>query len=207
MAFRSRILEEQPVYYVGTDTGQIWRGSPEVAWTKLCECGPSINAIAPQLFAIERIFAVTTGSSSPGRIKELTRQFSGAWLTRSIDDNFMPDLGVARVISVVVDPAVTIGTTIYVGTDQGVYRGRLEPPVIAPFAAALAPGIPIFENWTWRRSPGVPNVTVMDLKVHQSFPGGDRSGIIRAGTYGVAFSSSIVQLWPICARRCQSFSL
>ncbi len=186
LAFRSRLLEEQPVYYVGTDTGQIWRGSPEVAWIKLCDCGASINAIAPELFANERIFAVTAGSSSPGRIKELTRQFSGAWETRDIDGTFVPDLDVAQVISVVVDPVVprTVGTTIYVGTDQGVYRGRLEPPVIEPFAAAPAPGIPIFENWTWRHSPGVPNVWVMDLKVHQSLPGRDQSGIIRAGTYG-----------------------
>ncbi|MET0168453.1 MAG: hypothetical protein ABW318_26110, partial [Vicinamibacterales bacterium] len=185
MAFRSRVLEEQPVYYVGTNTGQIWRGSPEVAWTKLCECGAPVNAIAPELFVNERIFAVLGTSSSPGRIKELTRQFNGAWETRDIDGTFKPDLGVSRVTSVVVDPTVpeTIGRVVYVGTDQGVYRGQLEPLVIGPFAGAPAPG-PIVENWTWRRSPGVPNVWVTDLQVHQSFPAHDQSGIIRAGTYG-----------------------
>ena len=51
MAFRSRVLEEQPVYYLGTDTGQIWRGSPEVGWQKLCECGSSITGIAPDSFS------------------------------------------------------------------------------------------------------------------------------------------------------------
>src|SRR5262249_30182078 len=145
MAFRSRLLEEQVVYYLGTDTGQIWRGSPGVVWQKVCECGVPINAIAPELIVNERIFSVTSGASSPGRIKELPRQFDGTWHTRDIDGTFTPDLLVSSVISVVADPAVppTVGTTIYVGTDQGVYRGRLEQPVNEPFAAASAPGIPI----------------------------------------------------------------
>jgi hypothetical protein len=46
----------------------------------------------PELFANERIFAVTSGSSSPGRIKELTRQFNGSWQTRDIDGTFVTDL-------------------------------------------------------------------------------------------------------------------
>ena len=186
MAFRSRLLDEQPVYYVGTDTGQIWRGSPEVAWTKLCECGRAVNAIAPQLFVNERIFAVFAGGTSPGRIKELTRQFNGAWNVQDIDGTFKPDLDVSKVTSVVVDPAVpeNVGRTIYVGTDQGVYRGRVEPLVAEPFAAAPGPGIQLPEFWSWQRSPGVPNVSVTDLEVHQNFAGRDQSGIIRAGTYG-----------------------
>jgi len=109
---------------------------------------------------------------------------------------------------VVVDPAPgTVGTTIYVGTDQGVYRGLTQPLVIDPFALAPPPGIPIFEDWTWRRSPGVPNVWVMDLEVHQSFPGRDQSGIIRAGTNGRGIFGSIVRLWPACPRNRPSSSL
>ena len=57
MAFRSRRLEETPVYYLGTVSGQVWRGSPEVGWIKLCECGAAINAIAPDLFRNERILS------------------------------------------------------------------------------------------------------------------------------------------------------
>lgn len=186
MAFRSRVLEEQPVYYVGTVSGQVWRGSPEVPWTKICECGAMINAIAPELFTNERVFAVTSRSASPGRIKEITRGFKGSWDARDIDFAFKPELDVAQVTSVVVDPAVPAGQgrTIYVGTDQGVYRGRLEPLVIDPGVMAQAVPIPTFENWVWRRSPGVPNVWVTDLEVHQSLAARDRSGVVRAGTYG-----------------------
>lgn len=185
MAFRSRALEEQPVYYIGTDTGQIWRGSPEVGWTKLCECGSSVNAIAPDLFRNERIYAVFAGAASPGRVKRLTRFFDGTWHATDIDGTFTPQLVVSAINTIVLDPTLpdTQGTMVYIGTDQGVYRGYLSPPV----ATALAAGVvvpPIFENWTWRRSPGVPNVAVTELQVHQNFQAGDRSGIIRAATYG-----------------------
>jgi hypothetical protein len=187
MAFRSRILEEQPVYYLGTNTGQVWRGSPEVSWTKLCECGNgnAINAIAPDLFRNERIFVATANSTSPGRIKQLTRLANGAWTVTDIDGAFTPQLSVSQVISIVVDPTIpeTQGTAIYVGTDQGVYRGYLGRPVVEPFAASLIPPI-AFESWTWRRSPGVPNVSVTELQVHQNFQAGDHSGVVRAATYG-----------------------
>ena len=43
---------------------------------------------------------------------------------------------------------------------------------------------PVFGDWAWQRSPGVPNVWVTDLEVHQNFQGRDRSGVVRAGTYG-----------------------
>jgi photosystem II stability/assembly factor-like uncharacterized protein len=187
MAFRSRVLEEQPVYYLGTSTGQVWRGSPEVGWTKLCECGAAINAIAPDLFKNERIFVALMGSTSPGRIKQVTRQVDGSWQTKTIDTDFAPDLDVQQVTSVVVDPAVpqTLVPVIYIGTDQGVYRGTIvEPSVGTVLAPGLAHDPPIFPDWTWRRSPGVPNVWVTDLEVHQNFQSSDRSGIVRAGTYG-----------------------
>ena len=92
----------------------------------------------------------------------------------------------------VVDPKVpeSEGTTVYVGTDQGVYRGHVETLVLDPTMVALVRP-PIFGDWTWRRSPGVPNVWVTDLEVHQNFQGHDGSGVIRAGTYGRGISSSI----------------
>ena len=43
---------------------------------------------------------------------------------------------------------------------------------------------PTLRDWTWRRSPGVPNVWVLDLEVHQNFQARDRSGVVRAGTFG-----------------------
>lgn len=186
MAFRSRVLEEQSVYYIGTATGQIWRGSSEAGWTKLCECGLPVNAIAPDLFRNEHIFAVLNSSSSPGRIKELTRLPNGTWTAKNIDSAFMPDLDVLAITSVVVDPGVpeTQGTTVFVGTDQGVYRGHVDSIVLDPGVSAMVLRPPVFGDWTWRRSPGVPNVFVTDMEVHQNFQAHDRSGIVRVGTYG-----------------------
>ena len=187
MAFRSRVLEEAPVYYLGTDTGQVWRGSPEVGWSKLCECGAPVNAIAADLFRNERIFVALNGATSPGRIKEISRQPNGSWTARNIDTAFNPELDVQMVVSVAVDPNVpeTQGTTVYVGTDQGVFRGHIDTPVLDPspgLGRAVLP--PTVRDWTWRRSPGVPNVWVLDLEVHQNFQGRDRSGVVRAGTFG-----------------------
>jgi hypothetical protein len=186
MGFKSRVLEEQPVYYLGTSTGQVWRGSPEVGWTKLCECGNgvAINSIGPDPRRNERIFVAIARNAGPGRIKELTRT-DGTWHVADIDSTFTPELSVGQIFSIVVDPAIpeTRGTAVYIGTDQGVYRGFLGEPVIKPFAVAIIPPIGI-ENWTWRRSPGVPNVAVTEIQTHQNFQTHDSSGVIRASTYG-----------------------
>ena len=106
MAFKSRVLEEAPVYYLGTDTGQVWRGSPEVGWTKLCECGngSAINSIGPDLRRNERIFVAIGWNSGPGRIKQLTRLANGTWSVTDIDGTFTPQLTVGQIFSIVVDP-------------------------------------------------------------------------------------------------------
>jgi len=186
VAFRSALLESQPVYYIGTTEGQIWRGSPE-KWTKICDCGQAVNAIAPDLVKNERIFAVLDGQKSPGRIKELTLKPDGTWSNRDIDTTFTPQLAVLKVMSVVVDPLVvdSVGTTIYVGTDQGVYRGDLREFVVGGRATKVADGSAI--SWSWSRSPGIPNIAVPDLEVHQGLQEvheGFRFGVIRAGTNG-----------------------
>ena len=184
MAFRSAHLESQPVYYIGTDRGQIWRGSPEVGWTKICECGQRVNGIGPDLVKNERIFAVLNTQTSPGRIKELTRRPDGTWSSRNIDTTFAPQLDVAQLNSIVVDPLIpeSNGTTVYVGTDQGMYRGRFNRPVIGPGSAGSV--IPTVFDWVWTRSPGVPNVMVTDIEVHQSLQFRYQTGVIRAATYG-----------------------
>lgn len=186
MAFKSRVLEEQPVYYLGTSTGQVWRGSPEAGWTKLCECGNgvAINSIGPDLRRNERIFVAVARNAGPGRIKQLTRTAEG-WNESDVDGAFAPELSVGQIFSIVVDPTIseTWGTALYIGTDQGVYRGFHGKPLVHPFAVALIPPTG-FENWTWRRSPGVPNVVVTEIQVHQNFLARDLSGVIRASTYG-----------------------
>jgi hypothetical protein len=169
MAFRSWVLEEQPVYFLGTDTGQIWRGSPEAGWLKLCECGIQVNGISPDLFRNERIYAVFKSQTSPGRIKQLSRQGNGSWVAENIDTTFGPILQVKAITSVAAKPVPPFirDTTVYVGTDQGVYRGHLDPG-----------------GWSWTRAAGVPNVFVTDLKVHQSARFYDLTRIVRASTYG-----------------------
>jgi hypothetical protein len=168
VAFRSWVLEEQPVYYLGTDTGQIWRGSPEAGWTKICECGIQVNGIAPDLFRNERIFAVFNSFISPGRVKLLTRQGS-AWANENIDASFTPLLQVRALTSVAVKPVVPFvkDTTVYVGTDQGIFRGHLGS-----------------SGWSWTQAVGMPNVLVTDLKAHQSARFFDLTFIVRASTFG-----------------------
>ena len=186
LAFRSALLENEPIYYLGTASGQIWRGSPEAGWTKICECGQEIAGIGPDLTRNERIFVVLKAPIGQGRIKELTRKPDGSWTNRNIDENFRPELEVSELTSIVVDPIVPDPdvTTVYVGTDQGVYRGRFQKPVIGSTSAAPATVQPGVLQWTWTRSPGVPNVKVSELKVHQSPQLGYQTGIIRAATYG-----------------------
>jgi photosystem II stability/assembly factor-like uncharacterized protein len=169
MAFRSWVLEESPVYYLGTSTGQIWRGSPEVGWLKLCECGPQVNGLSPDLFRNERLYAVFNSQVSPGRIKLLTRQGNGSWVADNIDVTFKPTLQVLSLTSVAAKPVLPFfrDTTVYVGTDQGVHRGRLDA-----------------SGWTWTQAIGMPNVFVTDLKVHQSSRFFDLTRIVRASTYG-----------------------
>lgn len=184
LAVRSALLEANPVYYIGTDSGQIWRGSPEAGWTKLCDCGLQVNAIATDDFTNERIYVAFNATNGPGRIRELSRGPLGQWLVRNIDDQFFPELKVNNVASIAMAPLPDIhGVTVYVGTEQGVYKGRKTIPVIDPGVAAAIP-LPVFGDWTWQRSSGVPNVLVLDLEAHRGRSFNDRAGILRAGTYG-----------------------
>src|SRR5262249_40288142 len=108
MAFKSRVLEEQPVYYLGTTTGQVWRGSPEARWTKVCECGngAAINAIGPDPRRNERIFVAIARTGGSGRIKQLTRAADDTWHVADIDGTFTPELSVSQIFSIVVDPTI-----------------------------------------------------------------------------------------------------
>ena len=187
MAFKNALLENQPVYYLGTSTGELWRGTPGEAWTKICGCDKQINGIGPDLMKNERVFVVLNMTSGPGRIKEFTLKPNGTWAGRDIDETFLPQLQVTNLTTVVVDPMVpdTDGTTIYVGSEQGIYRGDLRKPAVGG-NATVNPSTVL--EWTWTRSPGVPNVLVTDLEVHQSRRNENRNEnkivIIRAGTYG-----------------------
>jgi hypothetical protein len=58
-------------------------------------------------------------------------------------------------------------TTVYVGTDQGIFRGHLGP-----------------SGWSWTQAAGMPDVLVTDLKAHQSATFFDLTFIVRASTFG-----------------------
>jgi hypothetical protein len=180
IAFRSIFLESRPIYYIGTDTGQIWRGSPEARWTKVCECGSSVKAISPDLVKNERIFVILADPRGATHIKELTHRPDDTWTVKSIDGGFFSEVPV-KFLNLVVDPLEKDGTTIYVGTDVGVYRGHLRPDLVTQ--PALVGTNTIFD-WSWARSPGVPNVTVADMKVHQGPGFSNPTGVIRAATWG-----------------------
>jgi len=168
LTFERRLdVDNKPAYFLGTTTGQIWRGSPEVGWEKVCDCGGEFDnkkhEIAIDLNNPNRIVAVFKGTG-PGRVKEVKRSPGGGWVSKVIDDKFNPPLQIDVVYTIVVDPLDS--NTVFVGTDQGAYRGRLESG-----------------NWLWARSPGIPNVSVPDLEAHQRFLG-TQTGVVRAGTYG-----------------------
>jgi hypothetical protein len=191
MAFRNW---PAPVYFIGTDGGQIWQGSPEIGWEKLCECGAPVIGIAVDLFQKgARVYAVFQSDHSPGRIRRLSEQIDSSWVVENIDDAFAPALRVKAITSVAVKPVILDvinntftqshlpvasrttaqagsmkETTLYVGTDQGVYRGHIGSAGV----------------WSWSRAAGVPNVWVTDIKAHVSAQYSDTAGIVRASTYG-----------------------
>ena len=163
---RPQSVDEKPVYYLGTDTGEVWRGSPDAGWSKIYNGpGPAINGIGPDPNDPNRVFIVFAGNTGSGRVAEIVLGPSGGAIVTFIDHAFNTDgIEVRRLYNVVVDPL--LADTLYVGTDQGIFRGQ-----------ELSLGI-----WEFSRSPGVPHVDVTDLAIHDST--GGPSGVVRAGTYG-----------------------
>jgi hypothetical protein len=157
-----------PVYFEGTFNGEIWRGSPEVPWTKLCTCSANLAlSIATDFINPDRIAVLFGGQSSPGRIKELTGVSSGNVKVVDIDNGFQFPIPIDSLTSVVIDP--TDPNTVFVGTDQGVVRGQF-----------------VSGSWVWTRS-AFPPVLVRDLKTSghfDAFTSGGVAGVILAGTYG-----------------------
>jgi hypothetical protein len=147
------------LYYLATDTGQIWHGSPEASWEQVCNCGAAVRAMAPDRLNLNRIVVTFNLGASPGRIREFIRQPNGAWTATNIDATFNPDLQVAQLTGVGIHPSDS--NTVFVGSDQGVFDGTL-----------------VNGNWVWTRSPGVPNVGVSDIEVNPV------SGAAYAATYG-----------------------
>jgi len=162
---RRRAFDSPIIYYIGTDTGQIWRGSPENGWVKLCDCGGKVDGISVDLTLQDRIVAIFGDLNSPGRIRELDTFPDGVWKIRNMDANFSLELQVNDLHAIAIDPLDS--SKVFVATDQGIYRGRKENG-----------------QWVWTRSPGIPNLHVGDLQVHQSFTFTGLTGVVRASTFG-----------------------
>ncbi len=157
-------IDELPLYYLGTDAGEVWRGSPEVPWQRVCACGRAVQDIAIDLADAARIVVGLRGDG-PGRVRELVRDaVTGDWRSTDLDTGWVPEVRVGKVTAVAIDPGAA--ATVFVGTDVGIYRARRESG-----------------TWFWSRSPGMPYVEVMEIGVHQRFIG-PPTGIVRAATYG-----------------------
>ncbi len=152
-----------PVYYMVTDKGQIWRGSKEAGWERVIDTGTAVTGLGLDLQNDARIVASFSRRVGPGRVKELVRQSPGSWTSTDIELTFKPDLKVKEVSSVAVHPLNS--NLVFVGTDQGIYVGTEEGGA-----------------WVWRRSPGIPNVVIKDIAVHESADGA--SEVVRAATWG-----------------------
>src|SRR5262245_39481267 len=104
------MLEEAPVYYVGTNTGQIWRGSPEVASVYPAHqrlqalvimvaifLGFTMPITAPQVLWVNMVTSVALGlviSFEPHELDVMNRP------PRAVDRPILTGFGIWRVIFV-----------------------------------------------------------------------------------------------------------
>jgi hypothetical protein len=169
MAFGNPI---EHVYFVGTDTGEVWYGTEDfvpveggfVHWemTACSNSGKKVQKITADPRDPRRAFTVFKGAAD--RIRVCHRDAINSWTGEAIDGSFNPEVRVDELTSIVVDP--NVADTIYVGTDQGIYKG-----------------VQSAGSWTWTRSPGVSHVWVSDMAIHEG-SGGPPSGVVWASTYG-----------------------
>ena len=164
VAFARAPIDGSPRYYLGTDTGEIWFGSPASGWQKICGCGEPVRGLATgRADGPFEVFAVLGADGTRGRVRRAILTTHSGWVNLAIDDAFTPEVPVV-LRNLAVDPFGP--AAVYVGTDQGIYRGEEQPA----------------GDWVWERSPGMPHVVVTDLVTHLG-PGGP-SGVVRAGTWG-----------------------
>ncbi len=132
MAFKSRVLEEQPVYYLGTSTGQVWRGSPEAGWTKLCECGNgvAIASIGPDLRRNERIFVAIARNACPVGGLSSSREQPEAGTRLTSTARLHRNCPSARSSASSLTPRYprTWGTALYIGTVRACTAALTENP-------------------------------------------------------------------------------
>jgi len=171
MSFRSRVLGRAagllPRHEHRTDLAR----SPEVGWTKVCESERFVNAIAPDLSA-RAIFAVFAGGNKPRtRSSRLTRLANGAWNAKPISDAaFAPQLTVSAVTRSSWIPHYPRRRARWF-TSQPI-RASIAGIMARPSRALRALGVippPALPGLDLRRRPGVPNVVVTELQVHQNF--------------------------------------
>ena len=171
-----------PVYYVGTTAGEIWRLEPDAypnpLRAQICDaatCGPfMVSGIATDPHERDRLYATlcTRGGgfrcggadTSPGRAVMCEwNTVVTSWVCDDIDQAFNPGgAPPGQFHDIVADPQMQ--NTVYVGTERGAYLGWLNGATGA---------------WEWERMAGLPNASYINDMAAD--PG---SGTIRAATWG-----------------------
>jgi hypothetical protein len=129
-----------------------------------------VLSIGVDLNLPNRIGVALAGSSSPGRIRLVERLAGNLWRVSLMDQAFLPELSIDAVTSIAFDPGQPDQPDthiVYVGTDQGLYVGQHAD-----------------NDWVWERAPGIPDVWVTDLQVHDGSSFIRPTGVLRAATWG-----------------------
>jgi hypothetical protein len=159
---RSTVDRTVDLYYAGASDGRIYAGPGGAGWQTVFTHAPAtaVTDIEIDPDSPTTVYA-TFGGTSSGRVYRLQRLVPAP--TALLATDITADLPAGRsVFCIGVDRNAPF--TVYVGTDQGVYRGR---------------SIDGGATWSWTPyNNGMPPARVVDLEVHPS------TGVMRAATFG-----------------------
>lgn len=153
---RTAIDETSDMYYAGTENGGLYAGPSGERWALVFD---KVHARVTDIEVGENIYVAFNVQTGKGRVYQLNRTWPVP-ATLDITAN-LPTNILVRTIAV----DLNAPTTIYAGTNRGVYRGR-----------SLDGGA----NWSWSSyNEGMPVAAdVVDLEVHPV------SHVMRAATLG-----------------------
>src|SRR6266849_10893481 len=159
---RSAVDPTVNLYYAGSSDGRLYAGSAGSNWQTVFThpASSSVTDIEIDLDDPATVYITFSGTNT-GRVYRLRRASPAPTTMTALDITFNLTTGLSA-RTVAVDRIVPL--TIYVGTNQGVYRGR------SPDGGA---------TWSWTSyTNGLPLADVVDLEVHPI------TGVLRAATFG-----------------------
>lgn len=136
---------DSPVYYLATDAGEIWRGSPEVSWEKAFDYGAAGKVTDLAVDPTNPARVLLTRAVATEFVQELVRGATGAWRAAPLLPDPVPDARFVGGTAVGVHPLD--GDTVFVGTEAGLYQGARTG-----------------SRWKWERVDTVPLARVMDIE-------------------------------------------